>query len=243
MLYNMNMDMILDVHTHSVASGHHTKDTATDLAKRAAELGLKYLGIADHAPKMIGTTSVNYFRNLHFCPKNRFGVNLLYGAELNILNDRGEVDLPSDVLAGLDFTIASLHKDVFSPSTEEVNTKALINAMKNKYVNVIGHPDDPTFAVNCHSLTDAAKEYGVMLELNSVSTDLNGYRKTNLKWLIEMLVLCKQKGVHIILGSDSHGREKIADFGNSIKVLQAIDFPRELVVNYDDAKFFDILKR
>ncbi len=237
------MDTILDVHTHSLSSGHHTKDTHTDLAKRAAGLGLSFLGIADHAPAMIGTTSVNYFRNLKYCPKDKFGVRMLYGAELNILNSDGEVDLPSDVLTTLDYSIASLHKDVFTPSTEEVNTKAIVNAMKNKFVNIIGHPDDPSFAVNCHTLTDAAKEYGVMLELNSVSTDLNGYRKTNIEWLVEMLLLCKQKEVFVILGSDSHGREKIADFSNSLKVLKAVEFPRELVVNFDANKFFDIINK
>ena len=73
MMYNFIMKAKMDLHTHSIASGHHTEDTVTALAKRAKELGLEYLGITDHAPKMQGAASVNYFRNLRYSDKSIYG--------------------------------------------------------------------------------------------------------------------------------------------------------------------------
>ena len=164
MIYNIFMHIKADLHIHSIASGHHTTDTVTTLAKRAAELGLERIGITDHAPKMAGAASVNYFRNLKYADKQLFGVNVLYGAELNVVGKCGGVDLPEDVLCALDYTIASIHKEVFRPSTEEVNTSALVNAMKNPYVNIIGHPDDPVFKINPTALTDAAAQLAKAIE-------------------------------------------------------------------------------
>ncbi|MBO4262826.1 MAG: PHP domain-containing protein [Clostridia bacterium] len=231
------MHIKADLHIHSIASGHHTSDTVTTLAKRAAELGLERIGITDHAPKMAGAASVNYFRNLKYADKQLFGVNVLYGAELNVVGKCGGVDLPEDVLCALDYTIASIHKEVFRPSTEEVNTSALVNAMKNPYVNIIGHPDDPVFKINPTALTDAAAQTGTALELNSAGISEYGHRDKNIAFLVEMLYLCKKKGVFVSLGSDSHGTDRIADFENSIKLLAQLDFPSELIINCDVGNF------
>jgi putative hydrolase len=242
MVYNLIMKAKMDLHTHSIASGHHTLDTVTTLAKRAKELGLEYLGITDHAPKMQGAASVNYFRNLRYCDRAIHEVKILYGAELNVLSESGEIDLPADVLDGLDYTIASLHKQVFKPKSKEENTLALINAMKNRYVVAIGHPDDPTYEIDVNKLVDEAKNTGTILELSSVGISPDGYRDYNVETLINMLLLCKQKGVYIMLGSDSHGAGKIGDFKNAYKLLEEIDFPSNLVVNYTPEKFFEIVK-
>lgn len=37
-----------DMHTHSIASGHGTECTITNMARAAAEKGLRLLGITDH---------------------------------------------------------------------------------------------------------------------------------------------------------------------------------------------------
>lgn len=234
--------MITDLHTHTVASGHATRDTVTDLAREAAKRGLSALGICDHAPKMPTGAKESYFRSLGYADKKLFGVRILYGVELNIYNVKGEVDLPEDILGKLDYTVASLHKDVFKPNTERVNTEAYVNAMNNKYVNIIGHPDDPTYEVDFYTLVESAKETGTIIEVNSVGLDPDGYRRKNTGWLKETVSLCKEKGVYISLGSDSHGKEKISDFGRSIAFLKELDFPEDLVVNRDIEKFLQIVK-
>ncbi|MBR1677469.1 MAG: PHP domain-containing protein [Clostridia bacterium] len=231
------MDIFFDSHTHSIASGHHTSDTLFSLAKSASLKGLTHLCVTDHAPKMIGAAKESYFRNLRYGQKKIFGVNVIYGVELNVLDASGKVDLSPDILNGLDFAIASLHREIFKPSNEEYNTSALINAMDNPYVSVIGHPDDPTYEINLFSLTDAAKEKKVILEVNSMGVSENGYRKHNIGWLKEMLNECKRKEIYIVLGSDSHGSENIANFSDSIKLLNSIEFPEKLILNGDPQKF------
>lgn len=242
MVYNQGMKAKMDLHTHTVASGHHTKDTLTTLAKRAKNLGLEYLGVTDHAPKMQGAASESYFRNLHYCDKVIEGVKILYGVELNVLDTEGNVDLKSDILKGLDFAIAGLHKQVYKPKNEEENTLALINAMQNPYVVAICHPDDPTYNINVKRLVEGARQTGTMLELSSVGISPDGYRGYDVSRLVEMLLLCKEKGVLIMLGSDSHGAKKIGDFANSYKLLKEVDFPDNLVVNFNPELLFKTIK-
>lgn len=232
----------MDLHTHTIASGHHTKDTVTDLAKSAKIKGLTHLGITDHGPKMQGSANVNYFRNLRYCDKVLFGVKILYGVELNILNVGGDVDLDEDILKGLDYAVAGLHKQPFPPKTEEENTQALLNAMKNPYVLAICHPDDPLYEIDVKRLVDGAKQTGTLLEVSAVGIDKNGYRGHNVSRLVEMLLLCKEKGVKIMLGSDSHGAEKVGDFKNAVKLLNLISFPEILVVNLNPKTFYEVLK-
>lgn len=83
---------ILDLHTHTVASGH-AYCTLREMAKAASEKGLKVLGITEHAPKMPGTCHNYYFHNLKVVPRQMYGITLLLGAELNILDFDGNVDL------------------------------------------------------------------------------------------------------------------------------------------------------
>ena len=81
----------IDLHTHTIASGHGTRDTVTDLAKAAAARGMTMLGITDHGPATPGGAAVSYFRSLPSGPRFRFGVDVRYGAEANIL-DGGALD-------------------------------------------------------------------------------------------------------------------------------------------------------
>ena len=225
------MKILIDFHTHTIASGHHTTDTVTQMAEEASERGVLYLGITDHAPKMAGAAAESYFRNLKYSDKRLYGVNVLYGAELNVLNEKGSIDLPGDILRNLDYAIASLHDNVIKPVSESADTAALVAAAENPFVNIIGHPDDSAFSINAEALTDAAKKTGTIIEFNAVGVSPDGYRKNDVAKTIELLLLCKKKGVFVALGSDSHGRNKIARFENCLTILKDINFPSELVLN------------
>ena len=72
------MKTLLDVHTHTVASGH-AFSTLQEMAAAASEKGLKLLGITEHAPGIPVTCSPIYFRNLHVVPRRIYGVELLLG--------------------------------------------------------------------------------------------------------------------------------------------------------------------
>ena len=98
---------ILDVHTHTIASGH-AYNTIYEMAREAADKGLELLGITEHAPTMPGTCQLYYFQNLHVIPREMFGIKLLFGSELNILDYEGHVDLDESVLSRLDLCVASI---------------------------------------------------------------------------------------------------------------------------------------
>ena len=86
------MRVEIDTHTHTLASGH-AYNTMNEMAKAAADKGLKGLAITEHAPEMPGTCHLYYFQNLRIVPRKRFGIELLLGTELNIMNAEGKVDL------------------------------------------------------------------------------------------------------------------------------------------------------
>ena len=52
---------------------------------------------------------------------------MLYGAEVNILDENGSLDLEDSILAHLDYVIASIHKPVKKPGTKEENTRTYLN--------------------------------------------------------------------------------------------------------------------
>mgnify|MGYP002539691655 CR=1 FL=1 len=128
-----------DMHTHSIASGHGTSCTISDMAKSASRKGLKLLGITDHGPATLAAGTASYFRSLTYSPRKRFNVELLYGIELNILDVNGKVDLEQELLEKLDYSIAGMHAQNFHPASKEENTKAFLNVMKNSMVKILGY--------------------------------------------------------------------------------------------------------
>ena len=89
------MTPLLDVHTHSIMSGH-AYSSLQEMAMAASEKGLQILGITEHAPELPGACDPIYFRNLHVVPRQMYGVRLLLGAELNILDTDGTMDLDEE---------------------------------------------------------------------------------------------------------------------------------------------------
>ena len=123
----MEKDFI-DVHTHTLASGH-AYNTIYEMAQEAAARGITLLGITEHAPKMPGSCHTMYFMNLKVLKREMFGIRMLFGAELNVLDEEGSVDLPDSVLSSLDIAVASIHLPCYKKGTKERNTLAYINEM------------------------------------------------------------------------------------------------------------------
>ena len=226
------MNFVLDIHTLTLASGH-SYSTIREMAHTANERGLKLLGITEHAPKMPGSCHEFYFRNLKVVDRQMCGVELLLGAELNILDAKGTVDLPDSILSQLDITIASLHIPCMTPGTLAENTNAYINAMKNPLINIIGHPDDRRYPVDYKEIVLASKEYGTLLELNNASLTEGGAR-TNARPLdIELLELCAEYNVPIVIGSDAHIDLAVGNHDKAAALLTEVSFPKHLVLNQD----------
>lgn len=147
----------LDLHTHTVVSGH-AYSTLNENIAAAREHGLTIYGVSDHTPKMPGSTHLFYFRNLHVVPEFVQGIRVLKGAELNVMDVEGHVDLDESTLKMLDYAIASLHVPCFGTAhTEAENTQAMINAVQNPYVKILGHPDDSRYPIDQEAVVLACK--------------------------------------------------------------------------------------
>ena len=226
------VEIQFDLHTHTIASGHATTATITDMAKSAAAKNLKMLGISDHGPATLGGGRISYFRNLAYAPRKRLGVEMLYGVQVNIMDNKGTLDLDDTILKNLDYAIASMHRPVIKPGTIEENTAAYIAAMKNPYVRIIGHCDDVKYPVDYFALVQAAMKNHVFLEINNSSLSPDGYRGNTKANNLMILNLCKHFHYPVLLSSDSHGPEHVGDFSYALELVKLAEMPEELILNY-----------
>lgn len=224
------MKYVLDMHTHTLASGH-SYSTIREMAHMANEKGMELLGITEHAPMMPGTCHDFYFQNLKVVSRKMSGVELMLGVELNILDFEGNVDLQPLYLEQMDIAIASMHTPCIKAGTKEENTRAYINAMKNRKVSIIGHPDDIRYPVDYDALVYAAKQNQVLLELNNASLNPNGARVGARENDLILLEKCKEYKQPIILSSDAHVDEDVLKFDLAEALLKEVDFPEELIIN------------
>lgn len=230
------MQTLLDVHTHTIMSGH-AFSTMKEMVNAGKEKGLKILGIVEHGPAIPGTCHPIYFRNIHVVPRQYGDMRLLLGAELNILNTRGDLDLDEFYYQRMDFRIAGIHGLCWEGGTREENTAGVVAAIRNPWVNIISHPGDGTAELDFEPIVIAAKENHTLLEINSSSMrPIRGFNKAKDNNL-EILRLCKKYEVPVILGSDAHIEYDICNFEYCMPLLAEVDFPEHLIVN-DKPDFF-----
>lgn len=162
-------------HNHTTESdGHHTLE---EMAAAAQALGLEYLGIADHSKSSFQArgldearleTQVMAIRALN--ASGRFKTHVFAGTECDILPD-GRLDFADDVLASLDYVVASVH-NAFSQSREDM-TRRIVRAIEHPQVTMLGHATGrlllarEAYAVDLDVVIDAAIAHGVVIELNA----------------------------------------------------------------------------
>ena len=140
----MEMRPLMDLHTHTLASGH-AYSTLKENLEEAKKMGLKVLGTSEHARMMPGTAPLIYFQNFKVIPKEVDGVRLVNGIEANIFDEHGSIDVEEPILSKMDYIIASLHTPCIANLGIVKNTAALVGAAENPNVTVIGHPDDDRY--------------------------------------------------------------------------------------------------
>ena len=211
------------------------------MVARAAEVGLQIIGITDHGPAIPGAPDPLYFWNLNVVPRMMYGVRVLMGSELNILDTKGTLDLDEAHYRRLDIRIAGMHSLAYKGGTKEENTHAMVNAIMNPWTHIISHPGDGTAELDFEPIVLAAKESGTLLEINN--STMNPYRKklaahdNNL----EIMRLCKKYEVPIILGSDAHISFSVGDFSNLWPLLAEAEFPDALIVNDKPEMFMKMI--
>lgn len=233
--------IFLDVHTHTVASGH-AYSTLQEMAQAAAEKGLEVLGITEHGPSIPGTCHPIYFLNQHVVPRQLYGIRLLLGAELNILNTQGEIDLDPRLWPRLDIRIAGIHSVCWKGGSIEENTEGVVTAMRNPFIQIISHPGDGTAELDFERLMQVSKETHTLLEINNHSLAPIRQKAVATPNNLRLLELAKQYDVSIVLGSDAHFSTMIAQYDRIEPLLEQTHFPKELILNYDTKAFFDYIK-
>ncbi len=235
------MQFELDTHTHTIASAH-AYSTIQEMAQAAAGKGLKLLAITDHAPSLPDSSPKLHFMGYHVLPKELYGVQMMYGVELNIMDSNGTVDLEEDILKRQDLCIASYHTMCTPAGTKEENTNAYLRVMENPYVNIIGHPEDGYIPVDFEALVEQAKKQHILLEVNNSSLKAAFYRLNTHENMLTMLGLCRKLEVPVSIGSDAHFSGAVGAFPEAEKVLREADMPERLIANTDVKKFCRFLE-
>lgn len=225
------MKALFDPHTHTIASGH-AYSTLQEMAHAAAEKGIQVLGITEHAPGIPGTCDPIYFRNLHVVPREMYGVRLLLGVELNILNTTGRLDLDEHHYRCCDIRIAGMHSLCWEGGTAAQNTEGMLAAIHNPWTHIISHPGDGTAELRFEPIVLAARDTHTLLEINSSSMIPSRHKEVARPNNLEILRLCRKYDVPVVLGSDAHISFSIADYRYALPLLAETDFPDELVMNY-----------
>ena len=228
-------DLLLDIHTHTIASGH-AYGTIREMAESAGKRNLKLLGISEHAPGIPGTCDPIYFSNLSVAPKNWNGTEIIYGCEVNVLND-GTLSLAQKYLDYLDFAIIGIHKQCYHKEGILKNTENIVSCMKAPKVCLVSHPDDDHMPLDYEKLVLGAKKYHVALELNNSSLLKPQKRLNCVENYKKMLSLCQKHGVFVMISSDAHDPAYVGRFEEACTLLNQVGFTKELLINTDVKKF------
>lgn len=222
------MNVIADLHTHTVASTH-AYSTITEMVESAKQKGLYALAVTDHGMTMVGAPDEIYFRNLHVLPDYMDGVRVLKGIEANIADYEGKLDADNRLLRHLEWVVASLHSITIT-GEPDVNkcTQAYLAVCDNPYVNVIGHSGSDYYAYDYETVVKRCAQTSTLIEINS-SAIRNG--RSNINNCAKIAQLCKKHNARVVIDSDAHILNDVANVPESLKLLEDINFPAELVVN------------
>jgi len=225
------------VHTHTTWSDG-TLDIGA-MAQATEERACDYLAITDHsrAAAYAGGLSIDRLReqsdairDLNDCGSS---LRVLHGTEVDILPD-GSLDYPDDVLAALDFVIASVHSS-FGQDPETM-TARIIAAVRNPHVNILGHVTGRLllrrgpYAVDVDAVLQAAAETGTAVELNA-----NPWR---LDLDSQFHARAQELGVRVPICPDAHSAQGMDDVVWGVQSARHGGLRAEDVPNTQDVEGF-----
>jgi DNA polymerase (family 10) len=206
-------------HCHTSASDG--RNSLEEMAWAAQELGLEYLGIADHSRSSIQAGGLDHARLrtqlavIRALNKTFDGFKLFAGVECDILRD-GSLDFDDETLSELDYVVASVHSAFQLPEAEM--TERVIKAISNPFVTILGHPTGRLllkregYAIDIPAVIEAAAETGTWIEINAAP------KRLDLDW--RWWPLAKKKGVKAVINPDAHGVEKLQELWFGVGVAR-----------------------
>jgi len=226
--------IIADTHTHTVACDH-AYSTLSENAGAAREKGLDAIVMTEHGPAMPGASTWMHFSNFDIIPREICGVAIIKGAEVNIMDYDGALDLDAAMLARMEWVIASMHTPTLLPGTREQHTNAWLKITENPLVDVLGHTGDGRYEFFHEPVLKAVKETGKVIEINSHSFRVRKGSGVNCR---DIALLCEKLEIPVVVSSDAHYADTIGDFELALQMLSEISFPERLILNADKDRFF-----
>lgn len=217
-------------HNHTIASDG--ADTLEAMADAAIDLGLQYLGIADHSKSSFQARGLDESRlnaQITEISKLNDGWNqfrLFAGSEVDILKD-GSLDFDDSMLAKLDYVVASVH-NLFNLD-EKSMTRRICRAMENPHVTMLGHLTGrlllrrDAYAVDISRVIDYAAETRTIIELNCSTMRLD----MDWRWWHR----ARDKGVLCSINPDAHRTASLHNLGLGVRVARKGWLRREDVLN------------
>jgi len=224
------MKILTDLHTHTNVS-QHAFSTLTENAKYAAEVGMELIACTNHGPthQTTGELGVHiwHFKNLSLVPRTVEGITVLRGAETNIMDENGTLDIENSLLAELDIVIASCHLEIFEPHNDESFKRIYTAVMDNPHVDILGHICRCKHLKYLDEIIKLAAQKNKLIEINN-SCFRRSYLLENAKLVVRK---CLEHKAKIVVNSDAHICYQIGDFANAIKYLKEVGYPEELIIN------------
>jgi len=227
------MKILTDVHTHTNVSSH-AYSTLYENMCAARERGLELVAMTNHAPAIIDAPHIWHFMYFKALPRVIEGVKLLCGAEVNILNKDGDIDIPEGVLSDMDVVIASIHLPTYKEEKGGDHTETWLNIIDNPYIDILGHSGSPDYLFNIDTVVPYAKEKNKCIEINNHSF-LS--RPHYIERCRDIALACKRYGTPVVVNSDAHFMGEIGVVPNAVKMLEEMDFPEDLIMNLNAERF------
>ncbi|HET9508236.1 MAG TPA: DNA polymerase/3'-5' exonuclease PolX [Gaiellaceae bacterium] len=187
-------DLRGDLHAHSTWSDG--KGTLAAMAVAARDLGHEYLAMCDHSPRLRDGRLEAQWEEIEALNAELAPFRILKGIEVNI-RANGELDVDDEVLARLDWVMASVHSSFDNDPTGRV-----LAAMESPHVDCIGHLTSRKIGkrgpsgIDVERVVEGALATGTFLEINSQPDRLD-LRDANAR-------LAGEAGLTLVISSDAH---------------------------------------
>ena len=244
----MNYKIMADLHTHTVAS-LHAYSTVKENVMEARRKGLKYLAVTDHyyhtgtkIEKKNERARIVYLNNYVYGD----GVKVIPGLEANVnqsLQDKVKV---------VPWRPVGVHS--WFIDREKATPKNIFNGFVESYMRgdctAFAHIEREIWAINhgkylndplhkdlkklLESIVVFAKENNIFLELNESSLRTN--EKGGVERIKYWLDIARNLGCKIYLGTDAHYCNRVGDFTEAVKILNAVEYPEDLILNCDEGR-------
>lgn len=243
--------IIADYHTHTTYS--HGKGSIEDNVKKAINKGLKTIAITDHGSKhfIFGVSEKNLLtqkEEINTILQKYPDFQLLFGVESNITGIDGGYDITTGFENNFDIILCGFHKPVwadkftdyfdifynsyskliYNPTKEQIakNTKAYVNLIKSKPVDIISHINYH-LKVNIKEVAKAASDYGVAIEVSSRHSDCTE----------EDYEALFSSNVMLTLNSDAHKPEDIGNIDKALAIVDKYSVDPKRIINSECCEF------